>query len=94
MSKKFFDAYRTRRNKATTRIQDSAHAALLISDLKNVRYLTGFSGSNALMVIREDGQHLLLTDGRYDTQIRLETGEPEDVAIEIGGKLFLSLIHI
>ncbi len=88
MSKKFFDAYRTRRNKATAKIQNSEHAALLISDLKNVRYLTGFSGSNALLVIREDGQHLLLTDGRYDTQIRVETGEPEDISIEIGGKLF------
>ncbi|MEO5310606.1 aminopeptidase P family protein [Corynebacterium sp. c24Ua_83] len=88
MSKEFFDAYRARRNKATAKIQDSEHAALLISDLKNVRYLTGFSGSNALLVIREDGQHLLLTDGRYDTQIRVETGEPEDISIEIGGKLF------
>lgn len=88
MSKKLFDAYRTRRNKATALIQESEHAALLISDLKNVRYLTGFSGSNALLVIREDGEHLLLTDGRYDTQIRIETGEPDDVAIEIGSKLF------
>ncbi len=88
MSKKFFDAYRTRRAKATGLVKDSEHAGLLISDLKNVRYLTGFSGSNGLLVIREDGQHLLLTDGRYDTQVRIETGEPEDVRIEIGRKLF------
>lgn len=88
MSQIFFDAHRTRRNQATALIQQSAHTALLVSDLKNVRYLTGFSGSNALLVIREDGQHLLLTDGRYDTQVRIETGAPEDVTIEIGGKLF------
>jgi Xaa-Pro aminopeptidase len=42
-------------------------AALLVTGLVNVRYLTGFTGSaGMLFVLPEDT--LLLTDGRYETQ--------------------------
>lgn len=41
--------------------------ALLVTNLTNVRYLTGFTGSAALLLVRADGA-LLLTDGRYRTQ--------------------------
>ena len=51
--------------------------ALLVTNLLNVRYLTGFTGSNAALLVgadEEDGagdKHLatlFCTDGRYDTQ--------------------------
>ena len=42
--------------------------AILISDLINVRYLTGFTGSNAALLVRPDGGDVLATDGRYTTQ--------------------------
>jgi Xaa-Pro aminopeptidase len=41
--------------------------ALIISTLPNVRYLTGFTGSAALLVVNAGGA-LLTTDGRYRTQ--------------------------
>jgi Xaa-Pro aminopeptidase len=41
--------------------------ALLVTDLTNVRYLTGYTGSNGLCVVGE-GQRLFLTDFRYLTQ--------------------------
>lgn len=41
--------------------------ALLVTHLTNVRYLTGFTGSAALLVVDEDGL-LLVTDGRYEEQ--------------------------
>jgi len=41
--------------------------ALVISNLVNVRYLTGFSGSAALLVVCPDDA-VLVTDGRYATQ--------------------------
>ncbi|MDQ3990138.1 MAG: Xaa-Pro peptidase family protein [Actinomycetota bacterium] len=46
--------------------------ALLVTDLLNVRYLTGFTGSNAaLLVDAGDEEHTVFcTDGRYDTQSR------------------------
>jgi Xaa-Pro aminopeptidase len=41
--------------------------ALLVSSLHNIRYLTGFSGSHALCIIRESGAYFL-TDSRYSLQ--------------------------
>jgi Xaa-Pro aminopeptidase len=40
--------------------------ALLVSNLSNVRYLTGFTGSAGVLVVRDDA--VLVTDGRYATQ--------------------------
>jgi Xaa-Pro dipeptidase len=42
--------------------------AALISSLVNVRYLTGFTGSNAALLVYTAGGALFCTDGRYDTQ--------------------------
>jgi Xaa-Pro aminopeptidase len=41
--------------------------ALLVTKLVNIRWLTGFTGSAALLLVTTDGL-LFLTDGRYDTQ--------------------------
>jgi Xaa-Pro aminopeptidase len=46
--------------------------ALLFLDLKNIRYLTGFSGSDGALLISER-QTVLLVDGRYTTQARKQT---------------------
>lgn len=48
--------------------------ALLVTHLPNVRYLTGFSGSNALLVATARGELLLVTDFRYQTQVAEEVG--------------------
>ncbi len=44
--------------------------ALLVTDLVNVRYLTGFTGSNAALLVHADGEGAsrFCTDGRYRTQ--------------------------
>jgi Xaa-Pro aminopeptidase len=43
--------------------------AMLVTDLINVRYLSGFTGSNgALLVFADDREAVLATDGRYRTQ--------------------------
>ena len=45
--------------------------ALLVTSLVNVRYLTGFTGSNAALLVPSDAADdpLLCTDGRYVTQV-------------------------
>ncbi|MFP5068355.1 M24 family metallopeptidase [Pseudonocardia nantongensis] len=47
--------------------------AVLVTDLLDVRYLTGFMGSNAAAVVAADpGDDLLCTDGRYRIQAARE----------------------
>jgi Xaa-Pro aminopeptidase len=41
---------------------------LLVSDLVNVRWLTGFTGSNAAAVVGREGSRRFVTDFRYLTQ--------------------------
>lgn len=51
--------------------------ALLVQTLPNIRYLTGFTGSNAGCLVMADGETTLFTDPRYTTQASQEfsTGE-------------------
>ncbi|HEX4433825.1 MAG TPA: aminopeptidase P family protein [Acidimicrobiales bacterium] len=59
--------------------------ALVVTTLANVRYLTGFSGSAAVLVITKD-QSVLTTDGRYRTQSseQLQQAGASDVEVCIG----------
>jgi Xaa-Pro aminopeptidase len=45
--------------------------ALLVSNLVNVRYLSGFTGSAGFLLVRAD-EAVLVTDGRYGTQAPAE----------------------
>jgi len=49
--------------------------AMLVTKLVNVRYLTGFTGSNAALLLPREGDALLATDGRYDEQAAMEAPE-------------------
>ncbi|MBY0489773.1 MAG: Xaa-Pro peptidase family protein [Gemmatimonadaceae bacterium] len=55
--------------------------ALLVSALPNIRYLTGFSGSNAILLVSAL-ECVLLTDFRYATQVEAEVGDAASVRIE------------
>lgn len=50
--------------------------ALLVTDLQNVRYLSGFTGSSATMVVARDGAWFF-TDGRYRTQSKEQVTDAE-----------------
>ena len=54
---------------------------LLLTGLPNIRYLTGFSGSSALLVVtRRDV--VLITDFRYQTQVADEVADLARIVIE------------
>jgi Xaa-Pro aminopeptidase len=55
--------------------------ALLVTSLANIRYLTGFSGSAALVVAAPVGL-LLVTDFRYEEQAQAEVGDAARVVVE------------
>jgi Xaa-Pro aminopeptidase len=54
---------------------------LLVTHLPNIRYLTGFSGSAALLLVRRDGS-ILVTDFRYAAQATQEAGTVAGVEID------------
>lgn len=54
---------------------------LLVTHLPNIRYLTGFSGSAALLLVRPDTT-TLITDFRYAAQAPSEAGEAAVVEID------------
>lgn len=51
--------------------------AAVITRLVNIRYLSGFTGSNGALVVRENGSDLLVTDGRYGDQAKAEASDVE-----------------
>ena len=55
--------------------------ALLVQSLPNVRYLTGFTGSSGLLLVRPDGA-VLVTDFRYATQAPREAEGAARVEID------------
>jgi Xaa-Pro aminopeptidase len=57
----------SRLDKLRTRFDDAQVDALIVTNLANVRYLSGFSGSAGVVVVTAKGA-LLTTDGRYRTQ--------------------------
>jgi Xaa-Pro aminopeptidase len=69
-----------RRDRLRQRLVDAQLDAILVSDLVNVRYLSGFTGSNAALLIRaEDTTPVLATDGRYRTQAARQAPDAEIV---------------
>jgi len=44
--------------------------SIIVTHEANVRYLTGFTGSSAIVVVPAGGRPTLITDGRYTTQAR------------------------
>ncbi|MBA3890792.1 MAG: aminopeptidase P family protein, partial [Gemmatimonadaceae bacterium] len=54
---------------------------LLLTSLPNIRYLTGFSGTSALLFVSHRDT-LLVTDFRYQTQVGHEVGDAVRVAVE------------
>ena len=54
---------------------------LLVSGLPNIRYLTGFSGSSALLVVTPRDV-VFITDFRYQTQVAEEIGDVARISIE------------
>ncbi len=61
--------------------------ALLVTNLVNIRYLTGFTGSAAIVAVLSD-EMILVTDGRYRDQAPIETANAGvELSVEVHGTL-------
>jgi Xaa-Pro aminopeptidase len=67
-------------------LADTGCDALVVTNVTNIRYLSGFTGSAALLLVLPD-ELVLLTDGRYGTQAAQELGEAGvEARIEVGNQ--------
>ena len=66
-----------RRERLAAELRARGLDALLVTRPPNVRYLTGFTGSNGQLVVAADDRAVLLTDGRYEQQAAREAPDLE-----------------
>ncbi|WP_141577043.1 Xaa-Pro peptidase family protein [Actinomadura sp. WMMA1423] len=59
------ETHHARRRRLAALVADRGAAALLVTRLVNVRYLTGLDSSRAALLVPADGPAVLATDGRY-----------------------------
>lgn len=64
-----------RRNRLGEQLDSAGLGAVLVTTLVNVRYLTGFTGSAAALVVRVDGSAEIATDSRYALQVGQECAD-------------------
>lgn len=67
----------TRADRLEALVRERGLDALIVTNLVNVRYLTGYTGTNGLCVVGE-GLRLFFTDFRYVTQASREVGDEFD----------------
>ena len=68
-------------------IAEESLDALIVDGAANLRYLTGYTGSNALALLRADGSGQLFTDFRYATQVAEEVGDAFECEVVTGDLL-------
>jgi Xaa-Pro aminopeptidase len=70
--------YAARRGALRSLLVENEVDALLVTDLVNIRYLTGFTGSNATLLVHSwdmrnaEERTVIGTDGRYRTQVAVQ----------------------
>src|SRR2546421_4614822 len=75
------DRRRARQDALVRALEADGLDGLLVASRANIRYLTGFSGSAALVAVTR-GDVLLVTDFRYDEQARAEAAAVARVEVE------------
>jgi len=68
--------HESRRDRLRPRLAELGVEAFLVTSTPNVRYLTGFTGSNGQVLISAD-RDVFLSDGRYQTQAAREVAVAE-----------------
>ncbi|MCA1685271.1 MAG: Xaa-Pro peptidase family protein, partial [Planctomycetia bacterium] len=72
-----------RREKLARTLKADQADALLVTNATNVRYLTGFTGEDAVLLVLRD-RAVIVSDGRFTTQLRQECPDLETRIRPIG----------
>jgi Xaa-Pro aminopeptidase len=83
---------KNRRTRLKPFFEEHALEALLITDLKNIRYLCGFSGSDGALLLTRD-QAWFLCDSRYTTQASGEVFDADLIEYPAKFESICSLIN-
>ncbi|HET7736650.1 MAG TPA: Xaa-Pro peptidase family protein [Nocardioidaceae bacterium] len=70
------DTHHRRREALRRHVEQRDADGALVTSLVNIRYLTGFTGSNAALLVTQAGA-VLATDGRYVTQAQQQSPDVE-----------------
>ena len=71
--------HRRRREHLRERIVAADLDAMLVTEPVNVRWATGFTGSNGQVLLRTAGDDVLITDARYDERASVEVPDLERI---------------
>lgn len=82
----------TRRRKLSANLAAKRIDSFLVTDPTNVRYFSGFSGSNGALLINKDLSAAIATDGRYTTQIAEEVPDIQATIERDAGKAVLATV--
>ena len=84
----------TRRAALRATLRQRELDALLVTNLLNVRYLTGFTGSNAALLVPADpdADAVFCTDGRYRTQAEAQVPDLERVVDRLCDTVLLARV--
>src|SRR3954453_1699318 len=86
-------SFAIRRKKLRSLIKDAQADGLVVTNFKNVTYLTGFTGDDSYLLMTLDGE-TLITDPRYTTQLEEEC---PGLALEIrapGVKMLMAVAKV
>src|SRR4051812_11560496 len=61
-----------RQQRLRSEVQARGLSAMFVTHLPNIRYITGFTGSSATLIVPAKGTPTLFTDGRYTAQAKQE----------------------
>lgn len=90
---KFADSrFLTRRRALSARLAGKRIDSFLITHPTNVRYFSGFTGSNGALLVNKDLSASIATDGRYTTQIAEEVPDIEATIVREGAEALLETV--
>jgi Xaa-Pro aminopeptidase len=69
--------YTTRQENLKNVLAEKGLDGMLITNLTNIRYISGFTGSAASCLVTPSGQYFI-TDGRYIEQSKAQEGAEKD----------------